>query len=328
MRDMKASLICTIKNEESSIRDFLDSLLSQSRPPNEITIVDGGSTDDTIEIIGSYIKNGAPIKLIVREGANYAEGRNTAIKNSRYDIIASVDAGCTINKDWLKNLVKPFESNSGTKVVSGWYEPDAKTFFEKCVAELTYPKLEKVLKNPSDFLPSSRSIAYEREAWEKVGGYPEWLYTAEDTLFDLNLRKAGFKFVFAPDAIVYWKARSSMRAVFKQCYLYSRGNGHARLFFKNSLLIYALYLLGFVLLLCGFVYSSVWILLSVCILVYFLRPTMSVYRKLRSIKVFLVAPAIILANDLGNMLGCIVGSIQGVKKRRTRRNEVGMRGDA
>ena len=114
---MKVSLISTLKNEESSVKEFLDSLLSQSRPPDEIIMVDGGSSDKTVEIIDSYIGNGAPIKLIVSKGANIAQGRNTAIKNSKYDVIASTDLGCRLDKDWLKNLLNKFGEQ--TDIVSG-----------------------------------------------------------------------------------------------------------------------------------------------------------------------------------------------------------------
>ncbi len=214
-RSLRVSLICTLKDEESSIRTFFDSILTQSRLPNEIIIVDGGSRDGTVDIINSYIKNGAPIKLIVKNGANIAEGRNLAIKAARAELIASTDAGCKVDKYWLEYLIKPFDEDVSIDVVSGWYEPDARTLFERCLVLLTYPRLETVKNDPNNFLPSSRSVAFKREAWQKVGGYPEWLYTAEDTLFDLKLKKSGFRFVFAPDAKVFWRARSNVKSVFR-----------------------------------------------------------------------------------------------------------------
>ena len=276
MNSIKVSLICTLKNEESSVKEFLDSLLSQSRQPDEIIIVDGGSTDRTVEIINSYIENGAPIKLIVKEGPNIAEGRNIAIKNAKYDVIASTDAGCRIDKHWLENLIKPFEKDPSVDVVSGWYKPNARTEFEKCVAELTYPKLEQVLKDPDKFLPSSRSVAYKKTVWEKVGGYPEWLYTAEDTLFDLNLKRAGCKFVFAPDAVVYWRPRSTYRELRKQFYGYARGNSEAKIgiFTKHYLqLLLKKYVPGLLLLILGFWHWLFWVVLGGALLYSALRIT-------------------------------------------------------
>lgn len=273
MLGTKVSLICTLKNEESSIKGFLDSLLSQSRFPDEIIIVDGGSTDRTPEVIRSYIAKGSQIKLIIREGVNIAEGRNIAIENARYDLIAAADAGCRVDKNWLENLIKPFEEEQKIDVVSGWYEAEAVSNFEKSAAEITYPKLEDILKNPDEFLPSSRSVAFKKSAWKKVGGYPERLtFAGEDTLFDLNLKKAGFKFAFAPQAVVYWKVRPNLRSLCKQYYLYARGDGEAGVFFKRYLsLLLKKYTAGWLLLGAGFKYRFLWVLLAGGIILFVLR---------------------------------------------------------
>ena len=196
---LKVSLICTLKNEESSAKEFLDSLLSQSRPPDEIIMVDGGSTDTTVDIIDSYIKNGAPIKLIVSKGANIAQGRNIAIKNSKYDVIASTDAGCRLDKDWLKNLLNKFGEQ--TDIVSGCYLPEARTTFEKVVADMSPSNLDDL--TAENFLPSNRSIAFRKSVWQELGGFPENIKRSDDTWFDLEAKRRGKKFEIAKDAIVY-----------------------------------------------------------------------------------------------------------------------------
>jgi len=310
MKAIKVSLICTLKNEESSVTQFLDSLLYQSRQPNEIIIVDGGSTDKTTEIIKSYIENGAPIKLIVKSGANIAEGRNIAIKNAKYDIIASTDAGCKLDDTWLQNLIKPFEEDPNIDVVSGWYEADTKNNFEKCVVELTYPKLKDVEKNPDEFLPSSRSIAYKRTCWDKVCGYPEWLYTAEDTLFDIKLKKNGCKFFFASNAIVRWNVRPNTKSTLKQYYLYAKGDGKANLFLKLYKVNVTLYSIGILMLMSGFIFHSIWLLAFVLVLTYLLIPTIKVYKNTKNIEVLYLAPFIVLTIDLARLLGYLIGILQ------------------
>lgn len=76
----KVSLISTLKNEGFCIKGFLDSLLSQSRSPDEIIIIDGGSMDRTVDVIKSYIVKGNPIKLIIKDGANIARGAILRLK--------------------------------------------------------------------------------------------------------------------------------------------------------------------------------------------------------------------------------------------------------
>ena len=94
----KVSLILTVKNEEKSINILLESILSQNKMPNEIVIVDGGSIDKTIEIIKEY-KDSLPIKLIQKKGINVPRGRNIAIANSKYPIIAVTDGGCRLDQN-------------------------------------------------------------------------------------------------------------------------------------------------------------------------------------------------------------------------------------
>jgi len=53
---IKISLICTVLNEQKSMGAFLDSIEIQTKKPDEIVIVDGGSNDKTVEIIKNYKK--------------------------------------------------------------------------------------------------------------------------------------------------------------------------------------------------------------------------------------------------------------------------------
>src|SRR5659263_396804 len=98
----KVSFIITLFNEEKDISAFLDSLFEQSALPEEIVIVDGGSTDNTLDILINYFKkkvkdfdlkfsgNILPdknsgsinVKIFQVNGAKISEGRNYAIKNT------------------------------------------------------------------------------------------------------------------------------------------------------------------------------------------------------------------------------------------------------
>lgn len=311
MNNVKVSQICTLKNEEYSIKEFIDSLLSQSRSPDDIIIVDGGSTDRTVEILKSYIENGASMKLITESGANIARGRNIAIKNAKYDIIASTDAGCRVEKDWLKYLIKPFEEDPSVDVVSGWYEADARSWFESCVAEFSYPKLSQVVKDSNLFLPSSRSVAFKKSCWEKVGGYPEWLYTAEDTLFDIKLKEVGCKFYFAKNAIVYWRVRSSLKSFLKQQYLYAKGNGEAKLFPPKVLIVGSILQIFLAVL---SLYNSIYLILLIAWTFKYALFSLRRIPKSNSneLKNFLLYSTLIFGCDIVQILGYLRGRLQSI----------------
>lgn len=309
MESIKVSLVMTVKNEKSTIDSFLKSILTQKRVPDEIIIVDGGSKDGTVEAIKSFL-NDLPIKLFIVENANIARGRNIAIKNSKYEYIACTDAGCKLDKDWLKNIIKYFENDASIDVVSGFYLPDTHTLFEECVAEVTYRKLNTI-KN-DNFLPSSRSIAFKKKVWEEVGGYPEWLYTAEDTLYDINLKKRGFKFVFAKDAIVYWRPRGSLKKLIKQMYLYGKGDGEAKLFirtfmFKSFILLLTLCLMKISILYCLCFVFLIVLTSSLPHLInsdYINNPTSNLY------KLLILIPMLICCVQISNLIGFYVGLLR------------------
>ena len=105
---MKIAFICTVFNEEKSIEDLLISLESQSLKPDEVIISDGGSSDNTLGKILEFQKQSKlKIKVISAKG-NRSVGRNAAIKNTNSEIVAISDAGCILNKNWLKNVTAPF----------------------------------------------------------------------------------------------------------------------------------------------------------------------------------------------------------------------------
>jgi glycosyltransferase involved in cell wall biosynthesis len=233
---ISVSLITTTFNEKDSVSDWMESLFHQTRLPDEMIVVDGGSQDGTLELLREFAKQSPfPIIVLSEPGANIARGRNIAIAQARHPFIASADFGCRLHPDWLEKLVLPFECDPGTQVVAGWYRV-IKSGRARLV--LLGPALEEV--NPQDFLPSSRSLAFSKAAWEKAGGYPEWLtLTGEDTVFALELKRCCSKWAFAPEAVVDWQAPSSARAYWRKLFTWSIGDGesgfNARLYWHSLL---------------------------------------------------------------------------------------------
>ena len=124
----QATLICTVYNEGESIRDLLDSIVDQTATPSEAIFVDGGSSDQTQDIISEYAEENDWIKLVVDEGANIAEGRNTAVENASNDYIVSTDGGCILDENWYEEMCKALEKN---EFVVGMWKPRYDSLFEK-----------------------------------------------------------------------------------------------------------------------------------------------------------------------------------------------------
>jgi glycosyltransferase involved in cell wall biosynthesis len=318
---MKVSVIMTVLDEEESLRAVLDSLAAQTRPPDEVVIADGGSRDNTVAVIREY-EGRLPLKIIEAPGTNISQGRNAAIRAASGEIIASTDAGVRCEPEWLEKLIDPLTPNPspppsagerGVHAVAGFFRSDPQTVFEMALGAATLPEARDV--NPKTYLPSSRSVAYRKSAWEAVGGYPEWLDYSEDVVFDLRLREKFGPFVFVPDAIVRFRPRQSLRAFARQYYRYARGDGRANLFPRLHAVRYFAYLVAAPLLIYAAVAVSPWLwwLGLAAALAYSRLPLRRLWPQLRGLswsdKLWALAyiPVIRVVGDAAKMAGYPAG---------------------
>lgn len=277
---MKVSVIVPVRDEEDSIRELLDSLLAQTRLPDEIVITDGGSVDATPQIIEDYKRKGLPVNLIRATAALPGRGRNLAAAEAQFDWLAFTDGGIRLEKKWLEALVSKAEENEATDIVYGSVEPVTDTFFTECaaIAYVPPPKpQEDVIARPR-FIASS---LLRREAWAKVNGFPEHLRSAEDLIFMERLEQAGYRAVFEPQAQVYWRLRSTLKSTFKRFLVYSLNNIRAGLFNQWQARILSRYAVLLAVLIAVLIFKPAWFWLpfALWILMLVARAVVSIWRN-------------------------------------------------
>ncbi len=305
MKKLKVTLITTVKNEQYTIESFLESIKSQVKKPDEVIIVDGGSNDKTIEKIKSYESKIQNLKIIKKKG-NRSVGRNTAIKKSLNQIIAVTDVGCILDKNWLEKIIQPFTDES-IDVVSGFYKPKTHGVFEKCLATYTCTMEDKLDKK--NFLPSSRSIAFRKKAWEKIKGYPEYLDTCEDLVFAKNLKKAGCLFYTQEKALVYWKQRKNIYQALKQFYSYAKGDGEAHFFRKTTPYLFGRYLIAALFIL-YMLYSHSYFLFPIFYFLFILYCLWAIkknYKYVKNIRAIIYLPLLQIVSDVAVISGTSLG---------------------
>lgn len=229
---MKVSLVATVKDARPFIEEFLASVRAQTRAPDELVIVDGGSTDGTLEVLESA----EDVATISEPGANIATGRNIAVRSATHDVLAVTDADCVLAPDWLERILKPIEH--GVDVSAGFYRPLAGTFFQTCVAAASLPEPEEVRPG---WMPSSRSIGFRREAFDAVGGYPEWLDIGEDMHLNHRWKAAGVRIGLATDAVTFWRLRATPAATWRQYAGYAEGDALAGMYPHRHLIRFSVY---------------------------------------------------------------------------------------
>lgn len=304
MASQAVSLIATVRNEEGTIADLLDSIVGQTRPPEEVVINDCRCADRTMEIVAQY-RGRLPLRTTAG-GENIAQGRNVAIRAAQGPLIACTDAGLSLDPRWLEEIVAPLERDEAD-LVAGFFRPDPRTHWERVLGAVAYPRLEEV--DPERFLPAGQSMAFRRALWETIGGFPEDQPYCEDLVFAQRALRAGYRKAFAPGAIVHFRPRRSLGAFFRQYRNYAYGDGLARLWPRRHALRYGSYAAGLALVVAGWWRPWLWgglLLGAAAYLERYYRRLWSVQRELprrwRVLALFLV-PLVRLTGDVAKMLG-------------------------
>jgi len=188
------SIVATVLNEVEDIARLVPSLLKQIPPPAEVVIVDGGSTDGTWEWLLDAAGENSILRPIRDESCNLkrspgpiSKGRNVAIAAANSQIVACTDAGCTYAPDWLGRITAPLVASTAEYALGG-ARLDLKdpTVWDLASAPFFGVKL-------SDSAPTksctARSMAFTKNLWQRIGGFPESVFFGEDTLFDHQARR-------------------------------------------------------------------------------------------------------------------------------------------
>jgi glycosyltransferase involved in cell wall biosynthesis len=246
---MKTSLIFTTYNEEKTILNLMKSIKNQVEFPDEIIVVDSFSKDRTVEIIKSFkIKN---LKIIQKK-CNISKGRNEAIQSASYDYILATDGGCILEKDWVMEMKKAFQEGQVDYVMGNFRPLEPKTFIGKGISEVSLQSSKRLSRDP--YFASTRSIGFKKKVWEKIGGFDEFLYTGEDTKFNIQVKNKGFRASFAKNAMVLWSPRENLKAFWNQFKLYGQGDRKAKNLFQvpDRLFLVIVYTLFHIFLIGGF----------------------------------------------------------------------------
>ncbi len=304
---MRISLVVTTLNEGETIGQLLEAIDSQTRAPDELVVVDGGSSDRTLDLLRQWAGSRPWARVESAPGANIATGRNVGIRSAAGPVIAVTDAGCVPEPQWLEQLEAGF-SQPETELVMGFYRPDPRSRFEAILSCLNLPDSEEI--DPQRFMPSSRSVAFLKSAWTKAGGYPEWLDIGEDMYFNFRLREEGVQRMFAPGALVRWRLRPDLPTTLQQYFRYARGDALGRMYPERHAVRFLTYLAAAALLVAP---SRRRVFLPVAALAGLKRISPAYARALRRLSpaeagaALVALPVLELLLDLAKMAGFVAG---------------------
>jgi len=240
---MNVSVVITCLNEEQNIGSCLDTLIRQiySGGAYEIIIVDGGSTDNTQDIVKKVMDADLSIRLVVELKKGTAAGRNAGVRAAQYDYIAFIDADCEAPPDWLEILVKHYQQavrkDEHIAAVGGTNRsPKGSSGFVRAIGVAldsymgSFSSVQGRRFKSSVYVNSlaTLNVLYNKESIMDIGGFDESLGSeAEDAEMNYRLYSSGHRFLFVPDSFVWHKMRPTPKSWMKNMFRY--GKGRARL---------------------------------------------------------------------------------------------------
>lgn len=208
IKNKKVSVVIMTLNAEQFIERTLNKLLSQTRIPDEILIIDSESTDRTCEIAQMYEL--ATIISVNRKQFDHGGSRDFAFSKTSGDLILFFSQDAEIqDQNYISILISNFSDENVAMAYGRQVAKNDARPYEKIIRQFNYPK-KKLVKTKQDinrlgikcFYMSDVCSAYRRDIYYKLGGFEKNILTNEDMLIATNAILSGYSVVYEPAAVV------------------------------------------------------------------------------------------------------------------------------
>ena len=316
------SIIIPCLNEEDYIKNCLDSIIAQEYELNkiEIIIVDGNSTDNTLNIIHEYQENYSQIKLFRNPLKKTPISLNIGIKNSVNQIIVILGAHTKLDKEFIRYNNKFLHEKNAA--ATGGTQINVGNNFIQCligtVMEIPFAMATARYRwsKKEQYVDTVVYAAYKREIFEEIGLFEEKIIISEDAEINWRIRQAGNKIFFSPLIKSYYYPRNTILKFLKQMFRY--GILRVNMFKKHpdsvsiSHLIPPIFAISLILLLIlGFFFKKLfWLLIFFIMIHLIIGLILSINNLLyKKIKYIFFTPLIIFLLHLFWGMGFIFGLI-------------------
>jgi GT2 family glycosyltransferase len=191
----------------------------------EVVVADNESTDSTVAIASTF-HEALPELRVIRaspRGKSYALNAGVAVARGKF--IVCLDQDDVVTPGYLEAMRTSLNT---VDVAGGRLEHQSLNPPWAVVTEGQVVALQRHPVNdvgaPHLLYSSGSALAFRRVVHETVGGFASDVGAGDDADFCWRAQEAGFSMSFVPDAVVYCRHRSSLRATLRQGISYGRGS--------------------------------------------------------------------------------------------------------
>ncbi len=222
----KVSVIIVNYNGQHLLGELFESLAKQTRPADEVVMVDNASADDSVEYVRRHFDWVKVVASKVNTG--FAEGNNIGLANTSGDYIALLNSDTAVDERWLAELISMLDADASIgAAVSKIYQTGNTPTIDCAGAEfnnlgfvwgrgtneLDQGQFESVMSVPS---LTACAALIRRTAFEKEPLFDSRLFMYyEEFDLALRLRGRGHSIVYVPSSLVYHKRSQSVQKVSK-----------------------------------------------------------------------------------------------------------------
>jgi cellulose synthase/poly-beta-1,6-N-acetylglucosamine synthase-like glycosyltransferase/peptidoglycan/xylan/chitin deacetylase (PgdA/CDA1 family) len=222
------SVIVPAYNEAANIAATVRSLVASDYPHVEVIVVDDGSTDGTADIVTRLRLPG--VYVVRQDNAGKPAALNNGIRHAHGDLLVLVDGDTVFEPDAIGRLVQPLR-DPDVGAVSGNTKVANRNGLLGRWQHLEYVigfNLDRRMFDVGRCMPTVPGAigAFRRAAVLDVGGVSEQTL-AEDTDFTMAVIRAGWRVVYAADAVAWTEAPASVRQLWRQRYRWCYGTMQA-----------------------------------------------------------------------------------------------------
>ena len=195
---MKVSIITITYNSAQMLPRALASVQGQTYEDIEHIIVDGASTDGTLEVIQTYAKKHTNVRWISEKDSGIYNALNKGIRMATGDVIGFLHSDDVLfAPDSIEHIAAAFEREKADVVYGDLQYCHANRVIRRWQSNPFKPGSLKF-----GWMPPHPTVYVRREVYEQVGPYDEWFHISADYDMMLRIFKAGYKSCYLPEVIV------------------------------------------------------------------------------------------------------------------------------